>query len=122
MVGLVLLVDRTRLGLATRAVVDKPLLAQSRGINTAWVGASLLSQIGLSDLIADSVEAYVETAVTLASDPAQLEELRRSLRPRMATSPLCDAGAFARKIEAAYRTMWRRWCAAQDPDESGADP
>jgi protein O-GlcNAc transferase len=79
------------------------------------VGASLLTQIGMSDLIADSVEAYVETAAALAGDPARLSELRHSLRPRMAASPLCDAPAFARKVEAAYRTMWQRWCAAPDP-------
>jgi protein O-GlcNAc transferase len=78
------------------------------------VGASLLTQIGMSELIADSIEAYVETAAALAGDPARLSELRHSLRPRMAASPLCDAPAFARKIEQAYRTMWQRWCAARD--------
>ncbi len=36
------------------------------------VGASLLTQIGLTDLIADSVEEYVEIAVALAGDPARL--------------------------------------------------
>ena len=30
------------------------------------------------------------------------------------SSPLCDATAFARKIEAAYRTMWRHWCDTPD--------
>ncbi len=78
------------------------------------VGASLLTQIGLTDLIANSVETYVETAAALSGDPARLSDLRRSLRPRMAASPLCDAPAFARKIEAAYRTMWQHWCAAPD--------
>jgi protein O-GlcNAc transferase len=76
------------------------------------VGASLLTQIGLSDLIADSKQAYLETAVALADDFARLDKLRYALRPRMAASPLCDAPAFARKIEAAYRTMWQRWCEA----------
>jgi protein O-GlcNAc transferase len=79
------------------------------------VGASLLTQVGSTDLVADSIEAYVETAVALASDPARLAGLRQSLRSRMAASPLCDAPAFARKVEAAYRTMWQRWCAAPDP-------
>jgi predicted O-linked N-acetylglucosamine transferase (SPINDLY family) len=74
------------------------------------VGASLLTQVDMIDLIADSVEAYVEIAVALAADPARLSGLRLSLRPHMAASPLCDAPAFARKVEAAYRAMWRRWC------------
>ncbi len=76
------------------------------------VGASLLTQIGMPDLIADSIEAYVETAVALAGAPGRLADQRHSLRPRMAASPLCDAPAFARKVEQAYRTMWRRWCSA----------
>jgi protein O-GlcNAc transferase len=76
------------------------------------VGASLMTQLGLSELIAGSVEAYVETAVALAADPARLTNFRASLRPRMAASTLCDATAFARKIEAAYRAMWQNWCAA----------
>jgi protein O-GlcNAc transferase len=76
------------------------------------VGASLLTQVGVTDLIADSIEAYVEMAVALAGDPARLADLRSSLRPRMAASPLCDAPGFARKVEEAYRTMWARWCAA----------
>jgi predicted O-linked N-acetylglucosamine transferase (SPINDLY family) len=29
----------------------------------------------------------------------------------MQASPLMDGAAFARDIEAAYRQMWRQWCA-----------
>jgi predicted O-linked N-acetylglucosamine transferase (SPINDLY family) len=76
------------------------------------VGASLLTQVGLTDLIADSIEEYVEIAVALAGDPGRLDELHRILRPRMAASPLGDEGAFASKMEAAFRTMWERWCEA----------
>jgi len=56
------------------------------------------------------MEDYLKIAVTLASDPARLKDLRRSLRPRLASSSLCDGRAFARKIEAAYGTMWQHWC------------
>ena len=78
------------------------------------VGASLLSQIGLTDLIANSVEEYVEIALALARNPGRLDDLRRALRPRMAASPLCDGRAFARKMEAAFRTMWQVWCETPD--------
>ncbi len=83
------------------------------------VGASLLTQIGLSDLIAGSVEEYVEIAATLAGDPVRRNNLRCALRPRMAAAPLCDGNAFARKIEAAFRAMWQRWCEAQGPRHAG---
>jgi len=28
----------------------------------------------------------------------------------MAASPLTDGKRYTRNLEAAYRTMWRRWC------------
>jgi len=74
------------------------------------VGASLLSQVGLTDWIADSIDDYLDIAVKLAGAPSQLGELRHSLRSRVATSPLCDGVAFARKIEATFRAMWLHWC------------
>jgi len=79
------------------------------------VGASLLTQVGLTDLIADSIEEYVEIAVALAGNPKRLDELHRILRPRVAASPLCDEGAFAIKMEAAFRTMWQDWCQGLPP-------
>jgi predicted O-linked N-acetylglucosamine transferase (SPINDLY family) len=66
----------------------------------------------LADFIANSVEEYVEIALALARNPGRLEQLRRLLRRRMAASPLCDGRAFARKMEAAFRTMWQHWCDA----------
>ncbi|MBM3600638.1 MAG: tetratricopeptide repeat protein [Alphaproteobacteria bacterium] len=75
------------------------------------VGASFLSAAGLPELIADNADAYVGIAVGLAKDVARLDALRRDLRARVLASPLCDASVYARTVEAAYREMWRRWCA-----------
>ena len=79
------------------------------------VGASLLTRIGLDDLVAGDEDAYVEIAAALARDPGRLAGLRQGLRQRMLTSPLCDATGFARRIEDAYRIMWRRWCRGEPP-------
>ncbi|MSO92433.1 MAG: tetratricopeptide repeat protein [Rhodospirillales bacterium] len=79
------------------------------------VGASLLSKIGLDDLITAAPEAYVETAVGLARDLPRLRALRRDLRGRIAASGLTDAAAFTRTLEAAYRRMWRAWCGRENP-------
>ncbi|HKN08312.1 MAG TPA: tetratricopeptide repeat protein, partial [Pseudomonadota bacterium] len=95
-----------------------PVVVQKGDRHAGRVGASLLSQIGLTDLIAYSAEEYVEIALRLANDPARLSKLRHSLRPRMAASSLGDGPAFARKIEAALRTMWQRWCEASTHAES----
>ena len=72
---------------------------------------AFLSQLGLSALAAPSADRYVEIAAELAGDLDRLAALRAGLRARMAGSSLCDGARFARGLEAAYRTMWQRWCA-----------
>lgn len=74
------------------------------------VGASLLHRIGAAELVAKSVEDYVDNAVALAADGARLVAYRTTLRGWLSASPLLDAAAFARALEASYRTMWQRWC------------
>jgi predicted O-linked N-acetylglucosamine transferase (SPINDLY family) len=77
----------------------------------ARTGTELLTQVGLDDLIADTIVAYVDAAVGLATDPVRLARARRGLRARLSGSPAMDADRYARHIEAAYREVWRRWCA-----------
>jgi predicted O-linked N-acetylglucosamine transferase (SPINDLY family) len=74
-------------------------------------GLSQLTNLGLCELNANTPEEFVAIAAALAGDLARLSELRRALRECMQSSPLMDAPRFARNIEAAYREMWRRWCA-----------
>ncbi|HEY3835300.1 MAG TPA: tetratricopeptide repeat protein [Bryobacteraceae bacterium] len=74
-------------------------------------GLGLLSTLHLSDLVTVSPEEFVQVAAGLAADLPRLSELRATLRTRMTSSPLMDASRFARNMEAAYRRMWRQWCA-----------
>jgi predicted O-linked N-acetylglucosamine transferase (SPINDLY family) len=67
---------------------------------------SILSNVGMPELIARDEEQYVQKAVELATDLPRLAAIRASLRDRMIHSALRDAGAFARDVEAAYRRMW----------------
>jgi glycosyltransferase involved in cell wall biosynthesis/tetratricopeptide (TPR) repeat protein len=71
------------------------------------VGASLLTHIGLPELVADTVEAYVDIATSLVADPGRLAALRAGLRERVAASPIGDPKGFARKIEKSFDAMLR---------------
>src|SRR5262249_25526012 len=69
-------------------------------------GVSVLSNVGLTDLIARTPEQYVAIAVALANDRARLSALRAELRSWMRSSPLVDGPGYAADVEAAYRRMW----------------
>jgi predicted O-linked N-acetylglucosamine transferase (SPINDLY family) len=68
------------------------------------MAASILSCLGLTDLIVQTPEAYRQKAVALASDGDRLADLHGSLRQRMQCSPLCDGASFTRGLEA--RLSW----------------
>jgi predicted O-linked N-acetylglucosamine transferase (SPINDLY family) len=78
-----------------------------------------LSNLGLTELAADTPQQFVQVAVQLANDPPRLKALRQKLRQTMEQSPLMNAPLFARSIEAAYRKMWKTWCDRQA--ESGGN-
>ncbi|MBI2318441.1 MAG: glycosyltransferase, partial [Betaproteobacteria bacterium] len=71
--------------------------------------ASILANLGMSELVASDESGYVDIAVALARDRERLADLRAALRARFAASPLCDYERFTRALEDAYRRLWRRW-------------
>jgi protein O-GlcNAc transferase len=89
-----------------------PIITLAGAVHMSRVGVSILRNIGLAELIADSPAQYVQIARQLASDARRLDELRSTLRQRMRESPLMDGPGLARDVESAYRRMWRAWCAA----------
>ncbi|MHB8535829.1 MAG: O-linked N-acetylglucosamine transferase, SPINDLY family protein [Sulfuricaulis sp.] len=90
-----------------------PVITLAGRAHASRVGASLLSQVGLTELVAETADQYLATAVSLADNRATLVQLRAGLRAKVASSTLCDSQSFARRVEAAYRTMWEKWCAAR---------
>jgi predicted O-linked N-acetylglucosamine transferase (SPINDLY family) len=78
-------------------------------------GVSILSNIGHAELVAENAEHYIQIAVDLAGDLPRLAQMRATLREQMRNSPLMDEKGYARGVEAAYRTMWRNWCAQPSP-------
>jgi len=88
-----------------------PVVTRSGLTAVSRAGSSLLHTIGLTGWITRSEEDYIRVAAQWAGDLEALAELRAALRQRMQASPLMDPPRFARNMEAAYRAMWRRWCA-----------
>ena len=84
-------------------------LAGGHGV-VARQTVSALENLQLRELAFPDVDAYIQGAISLAGNLDRLAELRRSLRPRMAASPLRQPEQFTRDLEALYRRMWKAWC------------
>ena len=72
------------------------------------VGTSLLSALGLPELIADSPASYETIALNLARDPHRLARIKKKLARNRETQALFDTKRYTRNLEAAYSAMWRR--------------
>jgi predicted O-linked N-acetylglucosamine transferase (SPINDLY family) len=73
-------------------------------------GVAILKSAGLSEFITHSEEEYVELALKLANDLPRLNQIRQTLRERILAQPERDPEQLTQSLEAAYRTMWEKWC------------
>jgi predicted O-linked N-acetylglucosamine transferase (SPINDLY family) len=85
-----------------------PVLTLRGGRHAGRMSASVLAAAGLGEWVAGSVEEYVARAQDWAGRIDELAELRRTLRDRVAGSPLCDAAGFTRQFEGVLEGLcWR---------------
>lgn len=87
-----------------------PVVALAGDRHASRVGVSLLTAAGLPELIADSVDDYVERAVALAADLQRLRQYHGTLRHQLQHSPLTDAARFTGTLEQAYQAVWVTAC------------
>jgi predicted O-linked N-acetylglucosamine transferase (SPINDLY family) len=85
-----------------------PVLTLAGEAFASRVAASLLSAVGLPELIAAGPQDYEDMAVGLATEPPRLEELKRRLAHNRLTAPLFDTRGHARHLEAAYAQIHER--------------
>ncbi|HXT34261.1 MAG TPA: hypothetical protein VN837_01680, partial [Chloroflexota bacterium] len=71
-------------------------------------GASILTAIGLPELIMLDLGAYEDTAVRLATHPEEMAALKGKLAANRLTTPLFDTERFVRNLEIAYEELWAR--------------
>src|SRR5262249_49496668 len=127
-----------RLSLADLALDTLPYGAHATASDALWagvpivtclgksfsgrVGASLLTAIGLPELIARDLGGYEALALRLAHEPDLLAAFRGRLAANRLTAPLFDCARFTRHLETAYETMWAIHCAGGEPRDFGILP
>jgi predicted O-linked N-acetylglucosamine transferase (SPINDLY family) len=88
----------------------------------ARVAASLLTAIGLPELIVSSAYEYEQLAVELARHPQRLADLKRKLAHHRVTAPLFNAGRYARNLETAYVLIHERYRADLPTEDVFVEP
>jgi len=97
--------------------VGCPVLTRPGDTFASRVAASLNRQIGLDELIVDSDEAYVASAIELARQPARLDALRARLRDPAERARLFDIQAYANDFAALLTKIAARARAGQAPQD-----
>ena len=82
----------------------------------ARVAGSLLTAIGLPELITQSEEAYEALALALATDPNELAKIKSKLEANRLTQPLFDSAMYTRHLETGYQMAYDRYFTGNSPD------
>jgi protein O-GlcNAc transferase len=88
-----------------------PVLTLAGDRHASRMGLSMMTAIGLPEFVAHTPEEYVQIGVHFANDLPRLREIRSGMRDRLRASPLLDGAGYTRNLEAAYRQVWKKWCA-----------
>lgn len=92
-----------------------PVLTQTGQSFAGRMATSILSNIGLNELIAVTASDYEEKAINLANNPQLTKNLKQKLAEHIKTEPLFDTQKFARNLEAGYLKIHQSWRAGLPP-------
>jgi predicted O-linked N-acetylglucosamine transferase (SPINDLY family) len=92
-----------------------PVLTCAGETFASRVAGSLLTAVGLPDLITYSLANYEARALGLARNPTELDGLRKRLAENRLTAPLFDSERYTRHLERAYQMMWETYLRGEAP-------
>jgi predicted O-linked N-acetylglucosamine transferase (SPINDLY family) len=92
-----------------------PVLTCAGESFSARMAGSLVSALGLAELVTSSLADYESTALDLAMSPMRLQALRQRLVQARSNHPFFDTDRYRQHLESAYQTMWDRSAAGLPP-------
>jgi protein O-GlcNAc transferase len=99
-----------------------PLLTCMGQTFASRVAGSLLTAIGLPELITHTLTDYENLGLKLALDRALLTAIRERLSRHRTTHPLFDTARLTQHLEAAYVSMWERAARGEPPQSFAVAP
>jgi predicted O-linked N-acetylglucosamine transferase (SPINDLY family) len=99
-----------------------PVLTLAGQSFASRVSASLLTAIGLPELITQTQGEYESLAIELATNSKKLSAIKNQLKSNLLTEPLFNAQLFTRHLEAAYAEVYQRYQDNLSPDHIYVKP
>jgi len=94
-----------------------PLITCSGDAFASRMAGSLLTAVGMSELITTSETDYEQLALKLASNPDLMIRTKMRLADNRSRYPVFDTRRFTRNLEAAYESVCRRYHAGLAPED-----
>ena len=92
-----------------------PVLTRIGSTFSGRMAASILTTMELPELITQSLEEYEELAITLATNPVLLRQVREKLSHNRFTSILYKPDVFTQNLERAYQAVYERYLQGLKP-------
>lgn len=93
-----------------------PVVTKAGKQFAARVAASLLTNVGVPELITPTFEKYQSLALKLARDPEYLADVKKRVKQGISTGPLFDTATFTRNFETLMEKTLERYNAGLQPD------
>lgn len=87
-------------------IMGVPVVTLEGESHAQRVSCSIMKNIGFEETITHSIDAYVDKAVALATNPQGLPVLRNTLPTLFRFSILCQPEKFTRQLEGLYQQAW----------------
>ena len=82
----------------------------------ARVAGSLLSAVGLPELITHDEEAYEALILKLATQPKKLDTIKKKLEVNRLSQPLFNTEQYTKHLENGYQQAYQRYFEGKEPD------
>ena len=86
-----------------------PVITKTGSSFASNVSASLLSAVGLNELITSNESEYETLAVNLAKNTEKLNKIQNKLLENKLIKPLFNTKLFTKNIEAAYKEIYKKY-------------
>lgn len=92
-----------------------PVVAVLGNHFSSRMSASILKAVGLTELLASSLDSYQDLAVRIGQDADFLLSVREKLQFNRRDKHLFNTALKTRNLDDAYNSMWQIYCAGQAP-------